>query len=45
MELHGEGSNSEKATGAETGAQVEWSDDYEPSVQKSLNCSRFNHDK
>ncbi|ELW54027.1 40S ribosomal protein S3a [Tupaia chinensis] len=36
MELHGEGSNSGKATGDEMGAKVERADGYEPPVQESV---------
>ncbi|CAK7308824.1 40S ribosomal protein S3a [Vulpes lagopus] len=36
MELYGEGSNSGKATGDETGAKVERADGYEPPVQESV---------
>ena len=36
MEQHGEGSSSGKATGDETGAEVERPDWYEPPVQESV---------
>lgn len=36
MERHGEGSSSGKATGPETGANVEQADGYEPPGQESV---------